>query len=631
MIGITLQTNKSFLNTYCAVLEWMQVHIPLNAKLSLDTETTGIEYDCKLKGYSLCTGESALYVNLNDNPEFDLLVNALRTLLTTKVNLLIMQNAPFDLRVLRSCEINYSGDIFDTQVAAHLLNENAGCALKKLAIRVLKVPREEVLEYKDAIKFGIDSERFLNYAINDSIWTWQLYELELPLLEKQGLSNLFWKIEMPFQWVLIDMYHNGIKIDAKRLEDFEDIVTEKMQQFQVKAIESIGLKMKEEKDLFGFTTISSPMNLNSDEQVAKVIEGKFKIKLPRTEPSKTYPNGQPSTASDALEPHKDKCNFIEYLLKFRKADKLLNTFITPMWEHICKDGRIRTSLNDCVARTGRLSSSEPNLQNIPRELSKEDLVNIRELFVAKDGYTFVVADYDSQELRQLANLTMDANLIDAFNKNKDLHLFTANSCLNLGICDDYIIKTNEYYGETKKKYKEERHIGKNGINFPIVYGSTAYGIAKNNKVTKEVAQSWLDGFFKTYPGVEKSLKECKRTMYQKRFVTNYFGRRRRFLAEDFDPVKGVKPGAVRQGFNFLIQGFCADLLRLTLAALRQLYLENPHWDAKLVLTVHDDCITECRKEFAQDVLAAKKKVMESVINLAVPFLVEIKVCESYAG
>ena len=617
-----MQVNKSFLNTYCAVQEWMNVHIPLNATVSLDTETTGLEYDCKILGYSLCTTDAALYVNLNNNPEFDLLLNALRTLML-RVCTLIMHNAPFDLRVLRNYQIDFSKEIFDTQVAAHLLNENAGCSLKKLAARVLKVPKEKILEYKDAIKFGLDSERFLNYAINDCIWTFKLYELEKPLLEKQGLSNLFREVEMPFQRVLLDMYDNGIKIDVKKLEDFENIVTTKMNQFQVKAIESLGLKMLEEKDLFGFTTVSCPMNLNSDAQVSEIIEKRYKIKLPRTEPSKTYPNGQPSTASDVLEQYKDKCEFIEYLLKFRKADKLLNTFITPMWGHICKDGRIRTSLNDCVARTGRLSSSEPNLQNIPRELSKEDLVNIRELFVAKDGYTFVIADYDSQELRQLANLTGDKNLIGAFNENKDLHLFTANSCLGLNIPDEYIIKTSEFYGETKKKYKEERHIGKNGINFPIVYGSTAYGIAKNNGVDEATAQSWLEGFFKTYPEVKESLKRCRQELFRNHYVKNYFGRRRRFYEID--------NGAIRQGFNFLIQGFCADLLRLTLAALRKLYLENQQWDAKLVLTVHDDCITECKKEFAQDVLVAKKKVMESVINLAVPFLVDIKICESYAG
>ncbi len=614
---------KSFLSTYDEVREWLVNCVTKDSNISLDTETDGLHYNCKLKGISLCNGTDAVYINLNNNTDFDLIIAELLNVICGRVKLLVMHNAPFDLRVLKSYCIDYYGEIFDTQVAAHLLNENAGCSLKKLAARVLKVPKEKILEYKDAIKFGFDSERFLNYAINDSIWTWKLYEIEEPLLEKQGLSNLFWEVEMPFQRVLLDMYNNGIKIDVKKLEDFEDIITAKMNEFQVKAIESLGLKMIEEKDLFGFTTVSCPMNLNSDAQVSEIIETKYKIKLPRTESSKTYPNGQPSTASDVLEKYKDKCEFIEYLLKFRKADKLLNTFITPMWEHICKDGRIRTSLNDCVARTGRLSSSEPNLQNIPRELSKEDLVNIRELFVAKDGYTFVIADYDSQELRQLANLTGDKNLIGAFNENKDLHLFTANSCLGLNIPDDYIIKTSEFYGETKKKYKEERHIGKNGINFPIVYGSTAYGIAKNNKVTEEEAQRWLEGFFKTYPEVKESLKRCRQELFRNHYVKNYFGRRRRFYEID--------NGAIRQGFNFLIQGFCADLLRLTLAALRKLYLENPQWDARLVLTVHDDCISECKKEFAQDVLVAKKKVMESVINLAVPFLVDIKVCESYAG
>lgn len=613
---------KEFLKTEKNVRDWFQKNF--KSTLALDTETDGVGYGCALKGVSFCNGSSACYIDLSSNSifDFDEILKFIKVYIENEINLLIGHNLSFDLRVLRFYGINYTKDIYDTQVAAHLLNENVSCALKDIVRRKKFEGWENAIEFKKAVKDGYSSQRFLDYAINDSIWTWNLYELTKPLLTKQGLDKLFYDIEMPFQFVLVDLFENGIKVDIDKLKEFEEVLTAEKQKASKNAIESIELKLRKEIDLFGKSYLRYPINLNSSQQIAKVIEEKLKTKLPRTKPSESYPKGQPSTAAEVLEPLKEKHLFIKHLLKYRQAEKMLNTFVLPMYDRINKDGRLRTSFNDCIARTGRLSSSKPNLQNIPKELSEDDIVNIRKIFIAEKGKCFVRADYDLQEIRQLANVTNDKRLIKALNSNYDIHLYSANGCLNLNIPLEKINKTHPEYIQLKDvKYKKERHIGKNGINFPVIYGSTAYGVALNNSVSEEEAQKWIDGFFKLFPDVKKSIKQCKREIFSNRFVKNYFGRRRRF--------RQVTPKAIRQGFNFWIQGMCADLLRKVMVELRECYLLHPEWKSKLVLTVHDDIITECKEEYSEKVLEATKQIMENSVNLPVKFLIDIKKCYSY--
>lgn len=604
----------------------------------LDIETSDLSYSCELKGISFCNGDHSCYVNLDNNPDLKKILIEIQQQLGF-CKLLIGQNISFDLRVFRQYGIVYTGKIFDTMVAAHLLNENRECGLKDLMIRVLKVPEKEVIDFTEAVKNGYSSQKFMDYAINDSERTWELYEVEKPLLTKQNLDNLFYEIEMPFQYVLIEFYLNGIKVDTKKLQDFDDILTAEKELTEVKIVNSIGLKMLEEKNLWGLLTISSPVNLNSSQQISKIIEGQLGITLPKTKPSDMYPEGQASTSADVLEPLKDKHPFIKYLLRYRKCEKLLNTFIHPLYELIDKDGRLRTSYNDCVARTGRLSSSGPSLQNIPKELSKDDIVNIRELFIAdkKNNKVFIRADHDLQEIRQLANVTGDKNLIYVLNSGQDVHLASANGCLGLNLPESQLLKSNPQYEEIKKKFKAERYIGKNGINFPVIYGSTSYGVALNNNVSEEEAQEWIDGFHSMYPAVKESIKKCEQELIRNHYVTTYFNRRRRFNVSP-DEVQKYRRGRggpfahkLRQAFNVWIQGMCADLLRITLCQLLECYNKHSEWGAKLVLTVHDDVITECDSKFANEVMIAKKEIMENIVSLPVKFLVDIGVCKSYGG
>lgn len=613
---------KSFLTTEKEFKNWFQQNF--KTTLVLDVETDGLRLGCELKGFSLCSGKSACYVNLDNNSEFDKILNILRIYLEKETILLIGHNLSFDLRVLKECGITYTGKIYDTQVASHLLNENKSCALKEIVKRKKFKDYKDAIEFKEAVVDGYSSKRFLNYAINDSMWTWDLYELTKPLLTKQGLDKLFYSIELPFQFVLVDMYLNGVKIDTKKLQKFDNILTKEREKAIESCVESLGMKMYVQKNTFDLDEVISPVNFNSSKQLAGIIENALRTELPYTKPTKNFPIGQPSTAAEALEPLKDRHPFIKHLLRYRKAEKLLNTFIRPLYELIDKDGRLRTSYNNCIPRTGRLSSSNPNCQNIPKHFNKEDdIVNVRELFISEKGKVFIRADYDLQEMRQLANVTRDKNLIDVLNANYDIHLYSANSCLGLGLSKNQLIKTNPNYEKLKKKYKKERHIGKNGINFPVIFGSTKFGVARSNNVSKEEAQKWIDGFFRIYPDVKKSIKDCKQELYRNHFVRNYFGRKRRFGEID--------DHAIRQAWNFKIQGMCADLLRKVMVRIKQWIMKFPEWNAKMVLTVHDELIIEVDELYADLCAAHIKRIMENAVNLPVKFITDIKICSNYGG
>jgi DNA polymerase-1 len=266
-----------------------------------------------------------------------------------------------------------------------------------------------------------------------------------------------------------------------------------------------------------------------------------------------------------------------------------------------------------------LSSSEPNLQNIPKELSEEDIINVKEIFIPEKGYSFISADYSGQELRQTANITKDENLIATLLKNKDIHLSIVNKWFDLGIPEKSLYESDADYKFYKNKYKDKRD--KLKIAFPILYGVTAYGLSLRTKVTEEEAQKGMDSFFELFPRIKPAMQRCNQELLANHCVKNYFGRKRRFGEID--------KHSVRQGFNFLIQGFCADMLRLVLVNITELYCSHPEWGSRLVLTVHDSVVSEVKDEYAEICLQETKRIMESTINFEVPFLVDIKLCKNY--
>jgi DNA polymerase-1 len=596
-------------NTCRGAIDWL--YSISQYEVVFDTETDGLRYGSRIVGLSIVSGDQGAYINFNQmvREEIDQVLTVVYEIFA-QTETLIGHNISYDLKVLKYYGILLDNvHIYDTMVAAHILNENKPCGLKSLMERKLKW--KDVKEWKEVSKLGYDSHEFEEYGLKDSLATWELYKITKPLIDA-SFANLFYNIEMPFQHVLVDLESNGILVDQEYLEDLEDELECQHHLLEEQCIESIGMKMVEEQGLFGVISRTTPINLNSPKQLIKVIEEQLGLKLPY----KSKKTGAPSTAKDSLEKIRTKHPFIDLLLQYGKVEQLLSTFVRPMWGHIYDDGRVRPSFNDCVARTGRLSSSEPNGQNLPKA-KKDDKYKIRRVFVAREGYSLVHADWSGQELRVCGVVSNDEHMLSAFRDNKDLHLATANEWLKLGIPDECLYKSHPDFQKYVEIFADERHIGKNGVNFPIIYGTTSYGIAYNNDISEAKAQEGIDAFFRLYPKVKTAVAECRKQLFTNNYVETMLGRRRRFYEHN--------DKAIRQAFNFLIQGFCADLLRIAMVNLRQLLADNPQWDGKLVLTVHDSVVIECKDEFAEGVGQRMKHVMENSYKLPIQLPVDIKI------
>lgn len=247
--------------------------------------------------------------------------------------------------------------------------------------------------------------------------------------------------------------------------------------------------------------------------------------------------------------------------------------------------------------------------------------NFRNLFIAPKGKVFIKADFDNQELRVCAHVCQDGTMIAALKQNKDLHLTTANVCFDLNIPEPELYKTHPEYNGQREKYKDERYIGKNGVNFPILYGSTPWGVATRLGKNEEDVKKWFWAFFKLYPKVQKKINETRFKVQNHQPIITMFGRKRRL---DFTGNR-----AFRQAFNFLIQSACADILRIAMNNVRVWSLKYPTIDIKPVLTVHDEIVYEVDEKYASWVSKEIKNIMENGVKLSVPLKVDIKLCKKY--
>lgn len=599
-------------------------------KVAFDTETTGLNYYyLTIVGCSFCNGKSACYIDLTDN-EGEVadteMLDFLRCMFATRIKRIVMHKAQYDLKVLHKHGIiDVTDRIFDTKTAAHLIDENDQTGLKYLAGLYLNV---DVANFKDAVNEGYHTPKFYEYGQNDAIWTWQLHEIMTKHIETLGMHRLFYEIEMPFQFVLMDLEVNGIAVDFKRIVEIEREMRECIVDFESQLLAHCGKKHRVQPLLMdcgnGLEERTSPINFNSNVQVADYVKAAG-VELEMT------PSGKPKIDKDVLEEHKH-IPFIKLLWKYRIALDTLSKFVTPMKSFVCGDGRIRANFHNSVATTGRMSCSQPPLQGL-RKIKKLLPVDCRSAFVASEGYTMISADYAAQELRVLAHESSDPNMIEAFVKNQDLHLKTARSMFDLPVTDEQLCNDHPDHKELADvTYKNERHKGKNGVNFPIVYGSVSYSIAKANQVTEEEAQRWIDTYFKSYPGVKARKERVINDIKNKRYVKNLVGRRRNFKHPFIERYgkRIIDPRAIRQGFNFIIQGFSAEMLRLSMVRIRALSKQHPEWDLRFILTVHDEVVMEVRDKYVDVVLPKIKDIMENCVRLKVPVKVDIGTGKNYS-
>lgn len=618
--------------TYITNIEQLKDWVFSNdmSKVAFDTECTSLNY-CELEilGMSFCNGNASCYIDLDVDDQHKM-IDFLRYVFKEKIKKLIGHHISFDMMVLWKIGIReHTEDIFCTQVAAHLIDECQSTSLKNLAMTVLGVPSDQIVKFRDVTE-DHHSQEFYEYGIKDAEWTWELMENFYVAMSREELHQLFFKIEMPFMFILRDLSINGIGVDLDALQAIEDKVYPIQLETEEILLEMIGKKAQVQE---GFWKDCEkryvPVNFNSNKQVIPILLKQYNVKLTELTDSGN------KRVRDGLEVGDDyfkldgvvmktlynSCEFVRLIHKFRMAKDLKDKFTQPMKESISPDGRCRCSFNDCVATTGRLSSSDPNLQNL-RKFNKVLNVECREVFVAPKGKVFIVGDYSGQELRLLAEETQDPTLLAAFRKGMDLHLVTANLLFDLGLTDEQMIKGSPGFEEIVEKYKDERHKGKNGFNFPVIYGSTEIGISRSLNIDVKEAKRLLEKFLDEYPGIKEAIHQCTQLVKHRGWVRHMFSRKRRF----------EKPSnkAFRQAFNFLVQGAAADQLRIGMVKVRMVLLDHPEWDAKIVLTVHDEIVVEIKEEYAEEASPLIEQALVEAVKLSIPVEVDMSSGRTYA-
>lgn len=620
MNRIVIQSSKHF-------MEWCDDN--WESVMSIDFETTSLKYtEMKIVGFSLCNGKEVCYVGMTSSEDF-YLSNELKGLIqNTNDLILIMHNAVFDMKCLQGfIEITDGFTPFCSLVGAKLIDETRtgknAYSLKRLAEDWLHISPDEIKTWDEVSTLGYTSPQFIDYAMNDSIWAWDLYELEKRKLKEQNLDYLFNEIEMPFQFVIRDMEVNGIKVDQNKLKDFEIKTGDELLRIEREMLKIFGLKHFIQGKLFGGQKYISPINFGSSKQLIDLIEFQLKFAVDvYTKPSKRFPKGQKSLGVEYMKKMKGKHKFFDLLWNHKKCLKLYNSFITNCPNFIESDGRVRPSY--FLKRSGRLSCSEPALHQLPNPKKEKLIINYREVFVPEPGNVVVKGDWSGQELRVLAEISKDKNLINAFKDDIDVHLLTANSVFSLVLTREQICTKHSDYETIKKKYEQERHKAKNGVNFPIVYGISPYGISKNMGVSKTVAESWMKNFFELFPDVKKAIDDTKEFLIENNYVSTLMGRKRRYPYYAAQS-KYQQAKILRSAFNHKVQGFSADMKKI--AAINALKILSDY-QAKIVLEIHDELIFECPKERAEKFAKKLKEIMQNAVCISVSLPVDVKICNN---
>ncbi len=579
---------------------------------AFDTETTSLDYlEMEIEGFSISDGKQSCYVDLvNNEYKESILANFSTFIRTSKV--LMAHNMKFDMKVLKSVGIDIPEDVklYDTMIADHLINETRRHGLKSLAKELLG--EEEIMTYEEARSFGPSSKEFVDYATKDAEWTYRLAVMQIPLLQEQGLKDLFWKVEMPFVRVNCEMELNGMKIDVPKLKTIaRDLENQ------------IHIMDKELRTLAG---VDKTFNFNSSKQLIELLF--TKLKLPILGKTKS---GKPSTGAAVIEKLKHKSPVVMKLEQYKIVKKLYTAYFADdaqILSNLKSDGRVHPNFNNCGTKTGRLSCSQPNLQQLPKP-KKAMPIDTRQCFVASEGNKMFTCDFSGQELRVLAELSKDETLIDVFEKGGDLHLTTANGSFNLGIPKEALFSSHPDYKMYKEKFDKDRSRAK-PINFGIAYGMSSMALKDQIKSTVEEAQEAIDGYFNAYPRVKDAMDACHALVDKQGYVTSFTGRRRRFQKIERYDKKFYPSGAYRQSFNFLIQGYSADMMRIALINTRKLFQDNPKWGAMIVGTIHDEAICECKEEYVNEASKGIKEVFESCVKLVVPVVSDIGIGDSYS-
>ena len=560
--------------------------------LSLDTETTSTSpIDAELVGLSFAVEENkAYYVAIPANREEALqYVNIFKPLYETTETLKVGQNIKYDYEVLRNYGVDIQGPMFDTMLAHYVLQPELHHNMDFMAETLLHyrtVHIEELIGPKGKHQKNmrdLDPKDVYEYAAEDADVTLKLKNVLEPMLKEKGMERLFWDIEMPLVKVLADMELNGVCLDTDSLKETERIFKERMAHYEQHAYELAG----------------ETFNISSPKQVGDILFGKMQL---LDKPKKTR-TGQYVTSEEVLLQLRDKAPIVDDILNYRGLKKLLGTYVEALPQLINKrTGHIHTSFNQAVTATGRLSSSDPNLQNIP--VRDDDGKEIRKCFVPEPGCLFFSADYSQIELRIMAHLSGDENMIEAFREGLDIHRATAAKIWKEPL--------DEVTDAQRKKAKQ--------ANFGIIYGITAFGLAQRMGIPNGEARQLIQDYFATFPKVHAFMESAIATAREKKYAETMFGRRR--YLPDIDSKNGTVRGfAERNAINAPIQGSEADIIKIAMIRIWRRFKEEGI-RSKMILQVHDELNFSVYPEEKDKVENIVLTEMQNACKLSVPLIAD---------
>ncbi|OCG41424.1 DNA polymerase I [Gilliamella sp. Fer2-1] len=597
----TLQKNET---DYQCILtneqldEWI-TKLSNSKQFAFDTETDNVDHlHAKLVGISLSVEPyQAAYIPLAHQylgvpkqlPLNDVLAK-LKPILENPEIKKIAQNAKFDYSVLANYGITVQGIAFDTMLESYVLNSTERYDMDSLANRYLN---HKTITYDELTKFdkiqvtidAIEVEKTTQYAAEDADITLQLHHKLWPTLEKnQKLKKLFTDIEMPLAIVIAEMERTGVLVDAKLLNKHSAELNNKLNEIQ----ETLQLLAGEK------------FNPASPKQIQVLLFDKHQLPV-----LKKTPKGDPSTSEEVLSELANQYELPRMILLYRSLAKLKNTYTDKLPLMLSPvDHRIHTNYNQIGTITGRLSSNEPNLQNIP--VRNEEGRRIRQAFIAPTGYKIISADYSQIELRIMAHLSQDKSLLDAFSHNKDIHRVTA----------------SEILGKSESEVTSEERRRAKAVNFGLIYGMSAYGLSKQINIARKEAQFYIDRYFERYPGVQTYMDEIRQQATEQGYIETLSGRR--LYLPKIKSGSGIeRRGAERAAINAPMQGTAADIIKTAMIKVSDWIKSQPVGNIRMVMQVHDELVFEAKEELVEQYRDQIKSIMENCYQLSVPLKVDV--------
>jgi len=575
-------------------------HFKEKQTLCFDTETTGTDpMKATLLGISLAAvAGSAYYIPVEEKDGRGLPIeSALDTLrpLFESGKKLIAHHYKYDQLMLERYGISPKCTIFDTMIAAYLLDPNQKLKMDSLSEKYLSykpVPIENLIGKgkKQKSMQDVDMDTLYIYACEDADITYRLYEILSEKLEEHQLQEIAEDIEFPLIPVLSQIERNGMLLDREMLDVFSDMLQKDLKEIQAEIYEKAGTEF----------------NINSPKQLGEVLFEK--MELPAGKKTKT---GQYSTAESVLSKLANEYEVPALVLDYRSISKLDSTYVSALPKLIHpKTGRIHTDINQHIAATGRLSSSNPNLQNIPIRTKRGR--EIRKAFIAEDGYQILSADYSQVELRVIAHISEDEAMKQAFQNNEDIHSRTAKEIFGLDSLD-------EVTSDHRRKAKE--------VNFGIPYGVSAYGLSSRLGISNNEGKEMIEQYFERFPGVQEYINETKAFAREHGFVKTLLGRRR-FIRDIQSRNWNVRSFAERTAINTPIQGTAADIIKIAMIDIHD-ELQSLGCKTRMILQVHDELLFEIHEDELEELSELIKTNMEGAFELDVPLKVDMGVADNW--